>query len=278
MDVTQVRWDPPGPGQWACDRSHMPPGCTPVMQHIASTSMGAGMRRVFEEFGTPLDTIDARFVNGQFYSRMRPLIRPDKPSTRLPPLFVLKLATRLHPEMRRRNNTAGRVLVEQPWQEVIDDWRLGGKAVIVAANLALQDVDLSSLDDAAVLAHVHRCIDHCLVNWEHHFWLHGHDLGPLGQYLQEAIGFGVPAAMALSLLEGASPSTSEPTRELAVIRALVEASGRQPASLDELRSISSEIAALVDDYLRHRGAVLSLATTSTASPWGNGPIWCSRAS
>eukprot|EP01041_Mallomonas_annulata_P036962 gene36961-60177_t len=42
--------------------------------------MPAGMRRTFAEFGTPLDTLDVRFVNGQFYSRLRPLIRPDRPS------------------------------------------------------------------------------------------------------------------------------------------------------------------------------------------------------
>jgi pyruvate,water dikinase len=128
--------------------------------------------------------------------------------------------------------------------------------VLVAANLALQDVDLASLDDAALLAHVRRCLDHCTSSWEHHFWLHGHDLGPLGQYLQEMIAWGLAAAEALSLLEGASPSTSAPSRALREIRELVEAAGRQPATLDELRSISPDIGALVDDYLRHRGMVL----------------------
>lgn len=249
-------WDPPGPGQWARDRSHMPAGATPIIQHIASVSMPAGMRRSFAEFGTPLETLDVRFVNGQFYLRLRPLLRPDKPSTKLPPAAVLKLAMRLHPEMRRRNKTAGKVIAEQPWNEVIHDWHHGGKAVIVAANLALQDVDLSALDDATLLAHVHRCIEHCLVNFEHHFWLHGHDLGPLGQYLHRAIEWGLPASEALSLLEGASPSTSAPMHALREIRLLVEASGRQPTSLDQLRSISPEIDALVEDYLRHRGSVL----------------------
>ena len=43
------------------------------------------MRRTFREFGTPLETLDARFVNGQFYSRLRPLLRPDAPADRPPP-------------------------------------------------------------------------------------------------------------------------------------------------------------------------------------------------
>jgi rifampicin phosphotransferase len=252
----EIRWDPPGPGQWASDRSHMPPGCTPIVQHVSTTSMGAGMRRTFAEFGTPLDTIDARFVNGQFYTRLRPLVMPDRVSTKLPPKPVLKLAMRLHPEMRRRNATAGRVIDQRPWIQVIDDWHAHAKAQIVASNLAIQDVELTALDDASALGHLHRALAHCIEMWEHHFWLHGHDLGPLGQYLSEALDVGVPAIDALSLLEGASPSTSAPTRELCRIRALVEASGREPSSLAELRSISSEIDTRVDEYLRHRGAVL----------------------
>lgn len=252
----EFTWDPPAPGHWARDRSHMPAGTTPVLQHIMCTAMPNGMRTMFAEFGTPLETLDVRFVNGQFYSRLRPLISPDRPATKLPPKVVLKIATRLHPEMRRRNERAARLVREQPWNQVIHDWHHGGKQRLVDANLALQGVDLAGLDDEALLAHVGRCLDHCTANAEHHFWLHGHDLGPLGQYLYEVLPMGVDATTALSLLEGASPSTSAPMRALCAIRERVEASGRQPRDLDELRTISPEIGAMVADYLRHRGAVL----------------------
>lgn len=211
---------------------------------------------MFAEFGTPLDTLDVRFVNGQFYSRLRPLISPDRPSGRTPPRPLLKLVVRVHPEMRRRARRASDTLRDQPWNDVIREWHAGGKQRIIDANLALQEVDLAELDDDALLAHVHRCIDHCTASWEHHFWLHGHDLGPIGQYLHAVLPWGVDAAEALSLLEGASPSTSAPTRELRAIRDRVEASGRDPHDLTELCTISPEIEAMVDDYLRHRGAVL----------------------
>lgn len=252
----EFTWDAPAPGRWARDRSHMPSGTTPVLQHIMSTAMPNGMRTMFAEFGTPLETLDVRFVNGQFYSRLRPLISPDRPAAKLPPLAVLKVATRLHPEMRRRNKRAGRLMREQPWNQVIHEWHHGGKQRLVDANLALQAVDLAALDDDALVGHVRRCLDHCISNAEHHFWLHGHDMGPLGQYLYEVLPMGIDATTALSLLEGASPSTSEPMRALCAIRARVEASGRQPRDLDELRTISPEIEAMVADYLRHRGAVL----------------------
>src|SRR3954451_6981399 len=160
----EVTWEPPGPGQWALDRSHMPAGCTPIVQQLVTQSMPAGMRRSFADLGVPLDTLQAAFVNGQFYSRLRPLMRGDKPAARLPPATVLKVLTRLHPEMRRRNRTAGRVLAAEPWVEVIRDWHGGGKASIEAANLKLQHVDLATLGDADVLDHVGRCIAHCGAN------------------------------------------------------------------------------------------------------------------
>lgn len=208
------------------------------------------------ELGTPVDTLDVRFVNGFFYSRLRPLISPDKPATKLPPAFVLKLATRLHPEMRRRAKAAQHALDTEPWSKVIRDWQNGGRALIEKQNLELQDVDLDSLDDDALVTHVHRVITHCEKNWEHHFWLHGFDLGPLGRFLYESMQWGFEADELLPLLEGASPSTSAPRKALRQIRDEVEASGREPGSLAELRAISPSIAASVDEYLRYRGHVL----------------------
>ncbi len=251
-----VVWEPPGPGQWAGDRSHMPAGTTPIVQHVSSTAMPAGMRRVFAELGVPLDTLECRFVNGHTFTRLRPLIGADKPATKLPPIPLLKVAVRVHPEMRRRNRTARTAMAEEPWKRIIADWHGGMRDEIVAQNLALQDVDLAALDDAGAVAHARRCIEHAAATWERHFWLHGYDLGPLGQYLHEAKDWGVPAEELLSLLEGASPSTSAPRREAAAIRAMVEATGSEPSTLDELRALSPEIDEAVAAYLRRRGGVV----------------------
>ena len=253
MDVV---WEAPGPGRWAVDRSHMPSGTTAIVQSIMSEAMPAGMRRVFAELGAPLDTVDVRFVHGQFYSRLRPLVAPDRAATKPPPVPVLKVLTRLHPEFRRRNRRAAEVIATQPWKRVIDEWNHGGKARIEAANRELQSVALAELDDDAVAAHAVRAYAHCRANVEHHFWLHGYDVGPIGQLLFVAGRWGLPAAELLSLLEGASPSTSEPAAELARIRAAVERAGRMPSTLEELRGISPEIEQMVDRYLDRRGAVL----------------------
>jgi rifampicin phosphotransferase len=254
--MSEVTWSIDAPGQWALDRSHMPAGTTAITQHISTLSMPRGMRRVFRELGVPADSIEARFVHGHMYTRLRPLIGADRPSGKLPPTAVLWLAMRLHPEMRRRTKAAEAALRDEPWVPVIDEWQHGGRDRIEAQNLALQDVELSSLEDGSLLEHVRHCIDHCSASFEHHFWLHGFDLGPIGMLLHESGAWGLDSAEVLPLLEGASPSTSAPSRQLVSIREAIEASGVHPTSLDDVRAVSPDVTAMLDHYLRIRGWLL----------------------
>jgi len=254
--MAEPDWTIDAAGEWALDRSHVPGGATPIIQEVMRRSMPAGMRRVFAELGVPAETLDVRFLHGWFYSRLRPLVSPDDPPARLPPRPVLKVLTRLHPEMRRRARTAERVLREAPWQQVVRTWREGGRARVEAKNLLLQDVELGRLDDVGLVHHVRRCVEHCTAQWEHHFWLHGFDLGPIGQYLHESAEWGLTTAELLPLLRGASPSTSAPARRLRGIRDALEAAGATPTTLDEARAVSPEIGAAIDQHLRHRGSLL----------------------
>lgn len=252
----ELRWDPPGPGQWALDRSHMSGSATPLVQELMSRSMPAGMRRTFKELGVPADTLDVAWVNGLMYTRLRPLIGADKPPKKLPPSFILKLAIRLHPEMRRRAKVAGRVMEDRPWRRVLADWESSGRARVEAKNLALQDVDLAALSDTDLVAHVRRVVDHAITHWEMHFWLHGSDMGPIGLLLYETSQWGLDPSEVIPLLEGASPSTSEPIRLLSDLRVAIEESGSTPQTLDDVKAISPEIEAMVAHYLRYKGSLL----------------------
>ncbi len=253
MDVV---WQAPGPGMWELDLSHFRGGTTPIVQSLVTKAMTDGMRRIMKDLGAPVDTVHASFVNGFMYARLRPLIGADKPSKKLPPLPILKLATRLHPELRRRARTAERVVRERPWREVIREWDRTGRSAIEADNLALQDVALDDLSDAHVVHHVNAVLAHTRKNWEHHFWLHGYDLGPIGLFLVRIDEWGLDVRAAITLLEGASPSTTAPLAALARIRAAVEQSGREVTTLDDVRATSATTAADLDTYLRYRGSLL----------------------
>ena len=253
-----LEWNPPGPGMWNLDRSHVNRPSTLVNQYVQTTGTVRGTRRGFSEIGAPLDGLDFRFVNGLVYSRIRPLVKPDKPATKLPPIPVLRVLMKVHPEMRRRATTAEKFLAERPWRKVLDDWsRPGGlRDCYQAANLEIQETDLGSLDDDALIAHVDRVISHAIQLWEDHFWLHNFDLGPIGLLLDAAAGWGVPASEIFPLLEGASPSTSDAERTLRRIREAVETRGTSPTSIDELRGVSPQVASDLDEFLRLRGRLV----------------------
>ena len=80
----EVTWEPPGPGHWELDLSHCLGSMTPIMQDIQGTGATNGMRELFALYGMPADTLDARFVNGYFYTRIRPCWRPTDRPRRLP--------------------------------------------------------------------------------------------------------------------------------------------------------------------------------------------------
>ncbi len=247
---------PPGPGQWAFDRSHFAGGTTPICQWLMEESMAKGMRRVFAEIGVPADTLQARFVNGFMYTRLRPLLRPDHAGTKLPPKPVLRIVTHLHPAFRRRAKAAATALRSRPWVEVAHRWETQLRPAVIAENRRLQATDPEALDDAALGRHVAELLEHCRDKAELHFWLHGHDLGPIARYLHAVEGWGIPPADALPALAGASPSTSDPVRVLVHLRTLLAEAGATPTSLDDVRAVSPEAAAALDHYLTDRGHLL----------------------
>jgi pyruvate,water dikinase len=254
MVITET-FAPPAPGLWELDRSHYPGGTTAISQWLME-SCPAAMRKAFVALGVPAETLDVRFVNGFMYSRLRPLIRPDKPSTKLPPLFVLKLASRLHPLMRKRAGLAATALRERPWRAVVADWSATIRPRLEARNAELQAVDLDALDDSALADHLAEVLAWCRETFELHFYLHAFDLGPIGMLLYDCGRWGISATDVVPTLGGASPSTAAPAATLAALRAEVTATGTRPASLDEVRSCSAEAARLLDEYLRRRGQMM----------------------
>ena len=260
VPIDQIRFEAPGAGRWELDLSHGSGGATPFLEWVMEASMAAGMKRVFAELGVPAETLSIKFVNGFMYTRLRPLIMPDKTATKLPPLPVLKIATRLHPAFRRRAKAATKALAERPWRKVVADWHATIQPELERSNLALQDVDLTTLDEHDLVHHVEDCLNHIRKTAEMHFWLHGYDLGPLGILIFDCKKWGLAPADVFPAMTGASPSTSGPARALAAMRGAVRdhvlAGGTRPATLDELRAVSPAVAEQLDQYLRFKGNLL----------------------
>lgn len=260
-------FDTPGPGRWELDRSHFPGGTTPIAQWLMTESMRAGMARVFADQGVPAKSLDTRFVNGFHYTRLVPLIGGDKPPKKLPPAFVLRVATRVHPEFRKRARTAAKTLAERPWIDVAQRWDRELRPRLDARNRAFQGEDPAALDDTALADQLRGLLAHLYETVELHFWLHGFDLGPIARYLHACTAWGLEPTAALDALAGASPSTARPLEQLAALRAELVANGVDPAaitSLDDVRAVSDAAAAELDEYLMERGDMLVTGYDLTA--------------
>jgi len=249
------QFEAPGPGMWTIDRSHFPGGTTPISQWLMQGAP-SGMRPGFVEIGMPAETLDVRFVRGFMYTRLRPLISPDRAATKLPPLLILKLAVRLHPEMRRRAKQAAKALVEKPWNKVLDDWQQSIRPRLEASNEQLQRVDVQGLDDEGLARHLEHLMAYCRENFELHFYLHTYDLGPIGLLLADCERWKIDPAEVIPALSGASPTTSAPARILSELRKIVASSATTPRSLDDVRAISPEAARLLDEYFLRRGRMM----------------------
>ncbi|HEX4822032.1 MAG TPA: PEP-utilizing enzyme [Acidimicrobiales bacterium] len=253
--MTDAKFEAPGAGMWNLDRSHFPGGTTPLSQWFMEGA-AKGARASFKEIGMPADTLDIRFVNGFMYTRLRPLISPERATTKLPPVPVLKLAVRIHPEMRRRAKQAARAIEARPWLRVIDDWQRTIRPRLEATNEELDSVDLAALDDDGLAAHVERLLQYIRENFELHFYLHTFDLGPIGFLLADCERWGLSPADVIPALSGASPATSAPARILSQLRALIASSATHPETLDDVRAISPEASALLDEYFQRRGRMM----------------------
>ena len=226
------------------------------MRWLLPEAVESAFRMQWPILGIPAETLSVGFVKGFMYTRLRPLLRPDKPSAKPPPTFLLKVASRLHPEFRRRTAAALRTLAESPAPPVIEEWRTTIRPRLVARNLAFQDPDLSDLADHELGAHLAALMTHLRWTFEEHFRLHGYDLGPIGQLLMAGNGWGIGSGDMLTALVGASPSTVEPLEALARMRAGLADAGVTPTSLEEVAAASPGVADELQDYMRHRGAVL----------------------
>jgi len=251
--MTDTTFQAPGAGQWTAESAHAYGAMTPIGQHLMRTGMTTGMAETFSDYGLPAETLDCRFVHGHMYTRIRPLIAPDRTPTRPPPKALLRLAFRVHPELRRRTRRAERALATQPWREPVRQWYERERSQIESENLALQRIALDPLDDVALAAHWSAALAHAERLWARHFVLHGYDLGPIGLLLVAAEDWGLRPDEILPALQGASPSTSEPTRILAVLRAEIGHAGGPPTSLDDVRAASPAATAELDRYLELRG-------------------------
>jgi pyruvate,water dikinase len=244
----EVVFEPPGPGSWELDATHR--GRRPISPFLRDTLMreGAdGFTAIAEGYGLPLAQVRAELVHGCLYIRPIGIGEGDKP-TSTPPAWIMKVLTRVHPELRRRNRTAARAWDDKRWRQEVDNWFDRERATVVATNLAFQRVDVDGLADPALVDQVHARLAHFGTQARRNLETHGGDLIPVGDFLAHCRRWGIGDAEATGLLRGSSPASTETALLLAPVAKALADAGSVPDSVDGVRALGNEARAAVDAW------------------------------
>ena len=252
-----VTWEPPGPGTWERDQSHFPPTVSRLMIDLMEDAAPRGIREGFDLVGAPLDTMDVRFVNGQFYRRLVPIVGGGATPRRPPPNALVRAVFAVHPRLRRRVRTAAAAMQNASWNDEADRWDREWKPDLITTNRRFAAVDVVSLDDTALAEHLEACIEHCRSGTVLHFRLHVSDLGPVGRLLDATREWGIDPAAVMATLAGASPSTSAPKDSLRPIARLLSEGSVVASTFDEVRAAGTDVADMLDAYLLDFGSRLT---------------------
>ena len=252
----------PGPGTWELDRTHSHSAMT-----VYTTESFKGFARGFKEgmsrYGVMVSHPQPHFVHGFFYTQLVGLL--GKPGGSPPPKFIFKLMSRIHPLLRNRVKTAHAAFTGRQWLQDLSDWDELKKDSI-KRNTALQSVDVTQLDDAALTAHLQACGENAEeMVYRHHIYTVG-SLMPVGWLLDVATrSSGLSPSVVAPLLKGSTPvSMGIGGPELARLAATITAAG---ISRDSLESQPAEealaqlcanpaIESALNDYLSVAGFML----------------------
>lgn len=243
-----VAFASPAPGMWELETTHhgVRP-LSPFLRDAYRRAFEAGTTVLVERYGLPLANVRAELVHGCFYIRPTGLGEGAKPKPP-PPRPIMKLIARLHPEMRRRTRTATQAWQERRWRLEVDRWFDRDRAVVVAQNLALQTVDLSSLDKDQLAAHVAELLAHFETQVRRNLETHGGDLIPVGDFLAHCEMWGIDPGDAATLLRGSSPATVETAQLLSPVARALSRRDTKPTSVAQVRELSLEAREAVDSW------------------------------
>jgi rifampicin phosphotransferase len=241
-----LSWDPPGPGSWTLLADHYTRPLTAAMQPFTEV-WSTATTEFLTELGVPIREARMATVNGLPYIAF---VTDGSAGSKPPPAWVMKLAVRLVPSLRRAEKQLSQTYARKPWIEGIRRWYEVDRPRAVERVSAVARIDPDGLDDAALAAHLRECSHEMFASARQHLLLHAHDMVPPLLFAVRMTDWGFDHVQAFALLAGSSPASTGMSDELRALRAAV--SGRDAGSLDELRDLGPGVGAALDAFLeRH---------------------------
>ena len=264
--TTPLHWEAPGPGFWRQDDSHVPNVVTSYLIEFLKAHVGDPQTwKGFRDYGLLVTSLDFRAVNRYMYVRPRIAGAPEKPSSGSPPAVLLKLLCALHPELRYRKRRAALVFATKRWRQDRLRWQQELGPRLREHLLTLQQVDPTTLDDAALRAHLLATRTAWIEGSQLHVNLLPADMIPVGDWLWRTCAWtGATPAEAMGVLTGKAQGAVAP---LTLLDQLAEVVRRTPAAramlqerhleatacVERLRASDPAVAGALDTYLMDYG-------------------------
>jgi phosphohistidine swiveling domain-containing protein len=237
--VSELRFDPPGPGFWEQDAVHFPRPVTRYWAQMHPEPFKRGFRELTSYYGMLIDTLDYRYLDGFAYKTV--VLVPDS-------------------EVPARFQRAEEAVQGKLWREQLREWDETFKPASIARHRELQSVDPEALSDHELVAYLTRCRDHHIEMIYQHMRHTGAAMLPTGDFLAHVGDWtGLPPSELLGLMRGASPVSSGASAELerlkgaiaadAAARRVLESDAEAREVLEQLRSFEGEVGAAASAYL-----------------------------
>jgi phosphohistidine swiveling domain-containing protein len=207
-------------GFWMREATHSALPWTRMTREVLA-SRNPGLRQWVVDTGLLFDTAEVRDVNGYEYLRIVPLGGRKPPKL---PAWVLPIAFRVVPAVRRRNRQAAAAARDDLPMRLVRRWSEQWRPQLTERMAALRGVDLPALDDAALQEHLQATLDLAAEGHLVHFRLHGAlmmVLGDLAAACEELLGWS--GDRWLDLVSGTSATSTAPGRALARLATTVAA-------------------------------------------------------
>lgn len=181
-------FEAPEPGPWALDASHFDGPFGRFGRDWYAEGFTLGQAAAFEHAGWPVKTIRMAWINGLPYGQVVPLVGSPA-DTSLPPRWLFKILSRLHPALRRRSTRAREWLEGKGWRDDLRRWDDSVKPRLFARFETLGSVPIETLDDQALIAHIRDCGDALIDNLREHFLTNPATMVPVGTLLRETMAW-----------------------------------------------------------------------------------------
>ena len=200
-------FEPPGKGPWELDAAHFDRPFPRYGRDLLIRGFEQGQARWFERVGVPMKGMRTAFVHGFFYAQIVPIVGEAEAGAKLPPRWLFRLLSRLHPTLRRRAAAARRWIEGRGWRDDVRRWDSEIKPALLARLEVLSAERVGDLDDAALVDHLARAGAAVIDNFVAHFDSNPTTIYPVGTFLSKVRAWtSATAAEVLAAVRGTGAS------------------------------------------------------------------------